>query len=377
MRILYMLNTLAIGGAERIVLALGERMAARGHAVRIVALGADRADEWPTDLEVIRLGMDMHPARAFAGVVKGARAVRAFRPHIVHSHNFHGNMLARALQLACRSTRVISTLHNEYEGGGARVLALKLTDSRSVRTVAVSRAVAERALELGIVPAKKCGVILNGIDLAPFAPDGKRRAAVRSAMGAGRDFIWLSVGRLVPAKDCSNLLLAFARVHSTAPESQLWIAGDGDADYLAALRIKTAELGLKQAVQWLGGRRDVAALLDAADAFVLGSAWEGMPLAIAEAMAMERPVVATGVGGVGELVDHCGLAVPPRTPAALARAMLTIMNSPESARRFLGKSARQRIVEHFNIEQKADEWEELYGEVAGGICCLKADPLRG
>jgi glycosyltransferase involved in cell wall biosynthesis len=186
-------------------------------------------------------------------------------------------------------------------------------------------------------------------------------------MQAGRDFIWLSVGRLVPAKDYSNLLLAFARVHAGAPETQLWIAGDGDAEYSAALRIQTAQLDLEQAVRWLGVRRDITALLDAADGFVLGSAWEGMPLAIAEAMAMEKPVVATRVGGVDELLDQCGLAVPPRDPEALARAMLSIVNTPETARRFLGRSARQRIIDHFNMERKACEWEGLYSDVAGTI----------
>jgi glycosyltransferase involved in cell wall biosynthesis len=276
-------------------------------------------------------------------------------------------MLARALLLTCRSTRLISTLHNEYEGGRARMLALRLTDFLSVHTVAVSQAVAERALQLRIVPPEKCRVILNGIDIASLTPDEERRATSRSAMGAGRDFIWLSAGRLVPAKDYSNLLLAFSQVHAAAPETQLWIAGEGDAEYAEALQIKTIQLGLKQAVRWLGLRRDVAALLDAADAFALGSAWEGMPLAIAEAMAMEKPVAATGVGGVGELVDHCGLTVPPRDPNALARAMLTILNTPPAARRFLGQSARQRIVEHFNIERKADQWEALYRDVGGKV----------
>ena len=360
-----MLNTLAIGGAERLVLALGERMAARGHEVRVVALGPERSDEWPTRLDVVRLGMDKSPLRVLSGVVKGAQALRAFRPHVLHSHNFHGNMLARTLRLTHRSARLISTLHNEYEGGSIRMLALKLTDALSSHTVAVSQAVAERALQLRIVRPEKCRVILNGIDIAAHTPDAERRTVSRLAMGAGGDFIWLSAGRVVPAKDYSNLLLAFAQAHSAVPETQLWIAGDGDADYAESLRIKTAQLGLGQAVHWLGGRRDIAALLDAADGFVLGSAWEGMPLSIAEAMAMEKPVAATGVGGVGELVGPCGLAVPPRNPNALARAMLSVMNTPAEARRFLGQSARQRVVEHFNIERKADEWEELYGEIAG------------
>ncbi|UWZ82413.1 glycosyltransferase [Occallatibacter riparius] len=367
MRILYVLNTLAIGGAERLVLSLGERMAARGHEVRVVALGPERPDELPTHLEVTRLGMDKHPARAFSGVTKGARILRQFRPHILHSHNFHGNMLARALVLTCRSAKVVATLHNEYEGGRVRMLALKLTDFLTECSVAVSQAVAERAQELRIVPPEKCRVILNGVDIASLTPDEQRRASSRSAMGAHRDFIWLSAGRLVPAKDYGNLLLAFSQVYAAAPETQLWIAGDGDAEYAEALQIKAANLGLTPAVNWLGGRRDIAALLDAADAFVLGSAWEGMPLAIAEAMAMEKPVAATGVGGVGELVERCGLTVPPRDPHALARAMLSIMNTPAKARRFLGQSARQRIVDHFNIERKADEWEALYRAVCGGI----------
>ena len=246
------------------------------------------------------------------------------------------------------------------------MLSLKLTDFLSDRSVAVSQAVAERALELRIVPPGKCSVILNGVDIASLTPDEQRRAGSRSAMGAGRDFIWLSAGRLVPAKDYRNLLLAFSNVYAAAPDTQLWIAGNGDAEYAEALQIKAAELGLTPAVHWLGDRRDIPALLDAADGFALASAWEGMPLAIAEAMAMEKPVVATGVGGVGELVEGCGLTVPPRDSSALARAMLSIMNTPAKARRFLGQSARQRVVEHFNIEQKADEWEALYRNVCGG-----------
>jgi glycosyltransferase involved in cell wall biosynthesis len=367
MRILYVLNTLAIGGAERLVLALGERMALRGHEVRILTLAQERPDELPTNLEVARLGMDRNPVRALSGLGKGVQVLHAFRPHILHSHNFHGNLLARALRLARPSTRVISTLHNEYEGGTARMFAMKASERLSRHTVAVSQAVAERALQLGIAQPGKCRVISNGIDIAAFTSEPQRRASLRSLMGAGRDFIWLSAGRLVPAKDYSNLLCAFAQVHSAAPETQLWIAGEGAPEYAAALHIEAAQLGLKQAVHWLGARRDIAALLDAADAFVLGSAWEGMPLAVGEAMAMEKPVVATGVGGVSELIDHCGLAVPPRNPNALARAMLSILNTPETARGFLGRSARQRIVDHFNIDRKADEWEALYRDVAGTI----------
>jgi glycosyltransferase involved in cell wall biosynthesis len=360
-----MLNSLGIGGAERLVLDIAERMAARAHTVRIVALAPQRSGEWPTNLDVVRLGMEKRPFSALAGFAEGVRTLHEFRPDILHSHNYHGNLLARALKLVRPSTPVISTFHNEYEGGRARMLALRLTSFLSRGTVSVSEAVAERAAQLGIAARSKSLVITNGVDLANFTPDPARRRSVRAAEAAGAYFIWITAGRLTPAKDYPNLLLAFAQVRAAIPDTQLWIAGEGDSDYTAALRIKASQLGIAEAVRWLGMRRDLPALLDAADAFVLGSAWEGMPLAVAEAMAMEKPVVATGVGGVSELIGQCGLAVPPRNPNALARAMLSILNTPGPAREYLGLSARHRIDEHFNIDRKADAWEALYRRIAG------------
>jgi glycosyltransferase involved in cell wall biosynthesis len=105
------------------------------------------------------------------------------------------------------------------------------------------------------------------------------------------------------------------------------------------------------------------ALLVAADAFVLSSAWEGMPLVVGEAMAMEKPVVATDVGGVAELVGNAGALVPPKSPRALAEAMLGVMRMPEEQRQSMGDAARERICHHFDMNAKADEWEELYSQL--------------
>ena len=105
------------------------------------------------------------------------------------------------------------------------------------------------------------------------------------------------------------------------------------------------------------------ALLDAADGFVLASAWEGMPLAVGEAMAMEKPVVATDVGGVRELVGEAGVIVPAKSPERLAEAMLEMMRRTDEERRKLGSAARERIAAHFSIDAKIDEWEALYGKL--------------
>jgi glycosyltransferase involved in cell wall biosynthesis len=109
----------------------------------------------------------------------------------------------------------------------------------------------------------------------------------------------------------------------------------------------------------------MTALLDASDGFVLASAWEGMPLVVGEAMAMEKPVVSTDVGGVRELVGECASVVPAKDSEALAEAMLSTMRTTLEARASLGGRARRRIQDQFNIDKKADEWEVLYQTILG------------
>jgi glycosyltransferase involved in cell wall biosynthesis len=363
MRIVYVLTSLGMGGAERQVLALGERMSLRGHAVVLMILRPGLAEEWPTRLDVFHLDMRRTPLSVLRGIAQGRRFLREFRPDIVHSHGFHSNLIARIFPLFRAAPAAISTIHNVYEGGWPRMFAYRFTDPLSRLTTAVSTAAADRFVRLKAVPAQKCIVLSNGIDAQEFAPSPERRLRLRSQMNLCEEFIWLAAGRIVPAKDYPNLLRAFAKVHSVIPATQLWIAGEAATAEAKPLRALSAELGLSNAVRWLGLRRDLPALLDAADGFVLGSAWEGMPLAVGEAMAMEKPVVATDVGGTRELVGEAGALVPAGDAAALAQAMLAIMNTSTEDRLTLGRTARLRIAKSFSIDAKADEWEALYQSV--------------
>jgi glycosyltransferase involved in cell wall biosynthesis len=230
----------------------------------------------------------------------------------------------------------------------------------SRRTIAVSAAAAERYVHLKAIPAGKWSVLTNGIDCAEFTPEPERRARLRAQMGARSAFVWLSAGRITAAKDYPNLLRAFARVLEEFPETQLWIAGEGVGAEPEAIQAQTAKLGAT--VRWLGLRRDMPALLDAADGFVLASAWEGMPLVLGEAMAMEKPVVATDVGGVRELAGDAGIIVPAKDSERLAEAMLKTINSTDEERRKSGVVGRARIALVFSLDAKADEWETLYRE---------------
>ena len=253
-------------------------------------------------------------------------------------------------------------------------------------TTAVANAVAERYVRLRAVPGSKCVVVTNGIEMAELQPNAQRRAAIREDMGVSDEFVWLSVGRITPAKDFPNLMQAFGQALRDFPKVQLWSVGDGtagsgEAAYSSAVMPQRASIpGQKirtwgtqvssissttlEKVRWLGLRRDVPALLDAADGFVLSSAWEGMPLALGEAMAMEKPVVATDVGGVRELVGDAGVIVPAKDSGALAAAMLDVMKRPSEWRAATGRAARARIAESFSMDAKADQWEALYRSVA-------------
>jgi len=364
MRIAYVLTSLGVGGAERQALALAERMAARGHAVALLVLRGSQPEEWTTTLApkcIVYLEMRKTPASILAGLWKARRFLRDFQPDLIHSNTFPANMAARLLKISFPGAAVLSTIHNVYEGHWPRMLAYRLTDLLSSHTTAVSQAAAARFVRLKTVPARKSSVLANGIDTTEFAPSPERRARTRAGLGVGEEFVWLAAGRIAPAKDYPNLLGAFARVCASVPTACLWIAGEAAGARSAAIQAMAADLGAS--VRLLGLRRDMPALLDAVDGFVLASAWEGMPLAVGEAMAMEKPVVATDVGGVRELVGETGFIVPAKSPEGLAGAMLEMMRRPDEERRRLGLAARERIAAHFSMNAKIDEWEALYRDV--------------
>jgi glycosyltransferase involved in cell wall biosynthesis len=375
MRIVYVFTSLAVGGAERQGLALAERMARRGHVAILLALKPSLPEELKTLLPIVHLGMGKSPFSLIRATIEAGCFLRAFHPDLIHSHSFHANLIARLLRPFVPGCAVVSTVHSVYEGAWPRMVAYRLTDWLSRRTVAVSEAAAHRFVRLLAVSRAKCLVVSNGIDTAEFAPSMERGWRMRTEMGMGAEFLWLAVGRVAPAKDHPNLLQAFAQLSATRPEAQLWVAGETKGAGFEHLTVLAEQLGVSGRVRWLGLRRDVAALFDAADGFVLSSAWEGMPLVVGEAMAMEKLVVATDVGGVRELLADNGLLVPPRNPDALAAAMLEAMRKPDVVRQALGCMARERIVAAFSMDARADEWEALYAELLHRASGSDAEPM--
>src|SRR3569833_928259 len=210
MRIAYMLTSLGIGGAEKQVIALGERMAARGHQVALIVLKSAENHEWPTTLKTYRLDMKKSAPGVTCGFVRGRRLLHMLQPDLLHSHTLPANMLARMLRATGAAPQVLSTIHNIYEGGWHRTLAYRATDPFTAHSTAVSQAVADRYIQIGAVPRNKLSVITNGIDTETFTP------AARPLRH--NDFIWLAASRDVLAKEKDNLLTAFQVVRTVAPD---------------------------------------------------------------------------------------------------------------------------------------------------------------
>jgi glycosyltransferase involved in cell wall biosynthesis len=274
----------------------------------------------------------------------------------------HANLLGRVARLLVPVPVLISTAHNVNEGSRWREIAYRLTDPLCDLTTQVSQAGLERYVGVGAVPGNKIRFVPNGINSLEFSPNPQLRARLRGELGWEEQFIWLAVGRFADAKDYPNMMQAFARVHALRPEARLMIAGLGEQ--MKAIQQLAQTLGLDQAVRFLGLRKDVAALMNAADGYVMSSAWEGLPMVLLEAASTGLPMVATDVGGNREVVQEgqTGYLVPPGNPESLSAAMLRLMALPEVQRQRMGEAARAFVEQRYSLESVLIQWEIIYAE---------------
>jgi len=209
------------------------------------------------------------------------------------------------------------------------------------------------------VPREKLHCVANGVKIIPRIKE--KRLAMRQALGIAEDvFAFFYVGRLNPVKDLDTLLQAVAQMPSdVSARIRLFLVGDGAER--ASLEQQHKQLKLLERVTFLGARSDVSDVLDGADAFVMSSVTEGLPMALLEAMAANLPCVATAVGGIPELfADDRGLAVPAKNPLALAEAMASLVRSPELRER-IQRNALERVRDFYSLEAVTDQYLKLLG----------------
>lgn len=363
LRVVEFTNCFHVGGGEVQVLEL-LRLLPADYEVSVHALDPSG----PLLAETRALGYEplVHPLggsllrpAAVAETMRLAWWLRRERTELVHAHDFYAALIAVPAARLAKVPVVMSRLDLVHWHGRARHLAFAAASHAADVVIANCEAVRDLVVHVERVPPEKVVVIRNGLDLARF--DALRSGPLQAPLPAteGAPVAVLVANMRHEVKRQEDFLAAFAQVRRGVPEAQALLVGEGRrAEHLARV---ARELGLAEAVHFLGGRKDVPAILARATFGVLCSRQEGLSNAVMEGMAAGLPMVVTDAGGNAELVKDGarGFVVPPERPDALAQAMLRVLADPVRARR-MGQAARRFVEEELGLDRMIAEHDRLY-----------------
>jgi len=358
-RVLHVIPNFGPGGAERLLVNLLEEFDRERFQVAAVSLYPETGTI--LEREIREKGLEVYYFNKHKGpdlrmIRELWHIFRDFRPDVVHTHRY---VLRYTLLPAffCHIPVQVHTVHNVAQKEVDRVgkfvhwLAFRWA---GVVPVSISQEVAVTVRNL-YGKNIETPVIYNGIPTGRFFAYSNRK-------DENNNIILLHVGRFSPQKNHKLLIEAFALVVKECSKLRLWLVGDGELK--SDIEKLVVQKGLQSYVSFLGIRADVAELLGQCDIFVLPSDWEGVPLTILEAMAAGKPVIATAVGGVPELVKdgETGILIPPQDPQALVQAILKLATNSELGEQ-MGQTGQKRAQEQFDISRTAREYESLYLEL--------------
>ncbi|MGB9715901.1 MAG: glycosyltransferase [Thermodesulfovibrionales bacterium] len=284
--------------------------------------------------------------------------------NVVKTHNYYANLYGRLSALMAGVPVKIASVQIDYHRKDKSIirrivnnLLSKITD----KVVAISESVKMDILKYDHVPEDKVTVIYNGIDGDRFS--GIEKNLIRSELGISPETLVIgTVGRLVFQKGHQYLLEAISKLKGRIPRLMLLIVGDGRLkdelkDYAKALNIS-------QDVLFLGNRRDIPEILSAIDIFVFPSLWEGLGMALIEAMAAGKPIIATDIPPIREIVnsEKVGILVPPKNSNAIADSIEFLFHNKNFAEN-LSNAARERVFTTFHIKTTARQYTELFENI--------------
>jgi len=367
-RVVHLIKATEIAGAERHLLTLLPGLVERGVDVRLILLHPpdNPVDHFVQALEaggaaVERQIIRRHLDPPLFGALR--RRLRALQPDILHTHLIHADLHGIPAGRAAGVRRIISSRH--ADDPFRRLLIMRALSAVLWRMasdgIAISDAVRRFCEEIEFAPPGKVTTIHYGIP-APARPIDRKAAAaaLRAELGIDSNAPLIGfVGRLIWQKGMIYGLQAFARVLLKRPDARLIVVGDGERR--AELENRARRYGIAGKVFFLGWRTDVPRLMAGFDIFLLPTLQEGFGLVLLEAMAARTPIVASAVSAVPEIVAHgeTGLLVPPRDPAALSEALLTLIADPP-LRQHMGLLGEDRLETAFSAERMIDATLRLY-----------------
>lgn len=373
MRILHVITTLSIGGAEvmlrNVVLGLPGTF-----EHRVVSLSSHEPIGRQLEeagVEVLSIGAK-NSLRLPALAARARRLVERWRPDVVHCWMYHANVFGRVLLGARPGGRpiFIASVRGALGAPKAQRRMLRVVrwiDARTSRIADAllfnSRISASQHQAAGYRMDRSI-VIPNGFDTALFAPDYAARERARAALGVGNDVVVGMVARFSPVKGHEVLLKAVALLRERSVPLRVVLAGRGCDHANRELRDLILRLGIDSSVVLLGERNDIPYLLNAFDIVACPSLSESFPNAVGEAMACAVPCVVTNVGDCGYLVGDTGRVARSGDPADLAEKLAELVQAGTSGRRLLGERARARILEHFSMSVVLDKFASMYERLA-------------
>ena len=366
MDILYITNHLNIGGITSYCLTLAAGMKQRGHNVYIASSGGQLFEQFKEKgieyLHIpIRTKSEISP-KILLSFFKLRSFIKKNHIDILHAHSRTTQVLAEFLG---RKTGApyISTCHGFFKARFSR----RKFPCWGLKTIAISEAVKEHLLRDFKLDAENIKVIPNGVDVSRFSSKLKAQSSkLKEKLGLEEDAPVIGiVGRLSDVKGHRYLIQAMPEVLKAYPLAQLLIVGDGKIK--KDLLKLSKELVLDEHIIFLPSVQDTSEVLQALDIFVMPSLQEGLGLALMEAMASGLPVVASGVGGIGNLIHdgENGILVQPADIKSLSCAIIGLLDNKDNAVS-LGDSARRFVTENFSEENMISETEALYSEVLKG-----------
>jgi len=368
--ILLLGTQIATGGAQKVLLDQAHWFHAHGHKV-MVAFFYDRDgyyQKWrdSSPFPVINLnafekkrGMLQNGLSIVQGLWRLWVLLRREKFDVIETFTHDSNTLALPLAWAARVPIRIATHHGIVAGiprWRENLHAWMINSNFAQHIVAVSGMTRQKLLDEGI-QVQRIVVIQNGI--APLPLEGVNRSEVRKEAGMeADDLVLLAVGRLVYSKAHEILIAAMPTVLQKFPNAKVGICGDGVLR--TKLEAQIEALGLSASVKLLGESDHVAKFLASADVFVLPSLWEGLPIALLEAMSAGLPVISTKVEGVEEVIveGENGLLVPIGNSAALADAITQLLADPQ-LRRKMGAASKAKVLEFYTVDRMCEQYLKL------------------
>jgi glycosyltransferase involved in cell wall biosynthesis len=361
-RLLLLVDSLEVGGAERQVVDLALALRRKGYEVVVACsvAGDLSAALEEADIPVRPLLRRLAKRRvSFAYAWRLRRLLRRGRFDLVHAH-IYASVVAAAIATLGTGVPLVITEHTEasWQTWRARWVS-RWVYRRVERIIAVSTPIRRRLIERDGVHPDLITIVPNAV--VP-APEGRAATPLPAALRE-RPLVGV-IARLQPEKGVADFLRAAAHIAPLFPEARFVIGGDGPLrKELVAL---SEDLGLGDRVLFLGFRSDASALISSLDVIAVPSLTEGSPLITLEAMAAGVPVVASAVGGIPDQVRHDkeGLLVPPGETEALGDALLALLRDPARARS-LGEAGRRRAAAEFGHATMVRRIEDVYREVLG------------